>query len=86
MTVLREAVRDIVKRANAYARISGRARGGVSKLIFDDNRTLAILASGKFNVRLDRIMRGEARLLDLEGRTDRTRAGQRKTTRGKRKA
>lgn len=85
MAALRTAVRDIVKRAKAYARVSGRAPGGVSKLIFDDNRTLAMLASGKLNVSAERIERGERRLAELENGTGRDRAGQgRGSKRGKR--
>jgi len=84
MTAIRSAVRDLVKRARAYARVSHRTLGGVSKLIFDDTRTLETLASGRLNVRMDRVERGERRLAELENGTGRDRAGQRRgSSRGK---
>lgn len=88
MIAIRQAVADIVKRAKTFARVTGRTNGGVSKAIFDDTRTLDALARGRFNVRLDRVLRGESRLTQLEqetwGRAPRPRA--RKGQGGKRKS
>lgn len=69
MIALTEAVVEIVKRAKRLAAFSGRTDGGISKVIFDDTRTLGELSRGRYSVTLNRLLRAERRLTRLEEKT-----------------
>lgn len=57
---------SLVRRADAYAAASGRTSGGVSKLIFQDTRTLDLLRDGSEAITVARLRKAEAELRRLE--------------------
>lgn len=57
---------QLVKRADRYARKTGRSPGGISKALFDDVRTLDLLRGGFRDIQVSRIERAAERLADLE--------------------
>lgn len=58
----------LLRRADSYAKATGRTTGGVSKAIFDDVRTLDLLKGGAKSITLARLEEAESRLGDLEFR------------------
>lgn len=64
----------LIRRADAYANKAGRTSGGVSKLIFDDVRTLDLLRGGSKDITLSRLERGWQRLNGLIERAAKERA------------
>lgn len=62
----RSAVRDLAKRADAYAKRERRTRGGASMVIFSDTRTLDLLLGGHEKITVERLIVGAERLAKLE--------------------
>lgn len=58
----------LVRRADAYAKATQRSRGGVSKALFDDVRTLDLLRKGNKDITISRLERASQRLVALEER------------------
>lgn len=59
-------VPTLIRRADRYAKRQGRTTGGVSKLLFHDNRTLDLLRAGGRGVTLGRLERAWKRMDELE--------------------
>lgn len=59
-------ITNLIRRARRVATKTGRTPGGVSKALFDDVRTLDLLADGWRGIQVDRLARGEDRLEALE--------------------
>lgn len=65
----------LIERADAYAKKADRTSGGVSKLIFDDVRTLDLLRDPTFkDITISRLERGWQRLNGLIERAAKERA------------
>lgn len=59
-------ISSLVRRADAYAKATGRSSGGVSKSIFEDTRTLDLLRGGHRDITVARLERADAALTELE--------------------
>lgn len=59
-------VSKFLRRADRVTKRTGRTPGGISKILFDDVRTLDYLREGGRAIQLNRLERAEARLSELE--------------------
>lgn len=80
--LIRRALTDLVKRAKAYAKRTNRTLGGVSKELFDDDRTLRMLAAGHVKIGIARVLEAADRLDQLQPQGPRPRRSAGGSTRG----
>lgn len=64
-TPFKQAIKTFLVDANAARRATKRTRKGLSKVLFDDTRTLDLLADGHTDITVSRLERGAQRLTKL---------------------